>query len=58
VLTNGLFSMKQGSNQAIPLNQTNKRNVANEFPKKHDHQENITDQLNYESIFLLSYFSF
>jgi len=50
--------MKQGSNQAIPLNQTNKRNVANEFPKKHDHQENITDQLNYESIFLLSYFSF
>lgn len=46
MITYGLFSMKQGSNQAVPLNQTNNRNLANEFPKKHNHQENIADQLN------------
>lgn len=40
----------EGSNQAVPLNQTNNRNLANEFPKKHNHQENIADQLNFESL--------
>ncbi|CAL5212774.1 unnamed protein product [Lathyrus oleraceus] len=40
----------EGSNEAIPLDQRSNRNVTSEFPKKHNHQEYIADQLNFANL--------
>ncbi|WJX20146.1 hypothetical protein P8452_09736 [Trifolium repens] len=40
----------EGSSQVIPLDQTNGRNSANKFPKKHNHQEDTADQLNFANL--------
>ncbi|RDX84742.1 RNA polymerase II subunit 5-mediating protein-like protein [Mucuna pruriens] len=36
--------------QRVPLDQTNNNIIATEFPKKHDHKEDLTDQLNFASL--------
>ncbi|KAK2434706.1 RNA polymerase II subunit 5-mediating protein [Trifolium repens] len=51
----GLYQRKspqnpEGSSQVIPLDQTNSRNLANKFPKKHNHQEDTADQLNFTNL--------
>ncbi|WJX50944.1 hypothetical protein P8452_37185 [Trifolium repens] len=40
----------EGSSQVIQLDQTNSRNSANKFPKKHNHQEDTADQLNFANL--------